>query len=104
MIKITPKIILVFLVSIATPTASGIWFLSEMSSRLKVLEDSVANIPSSDNSKILERIKANEINMQTNIKSIEALDADINELVDHVDSGFKKITGAMNSNPLSHGN
>ena len=103
-IKITPKLILIFLISIATPTASGIWFLSEMSSRLSNLEDSVSSIPSGDNSAILERITAVEINSKNNTNGVEKLDADIDKIVEHVDKSFKKITDNMNSNPLSLGN
>ena len=72
-----------------------------MSSRLSNLEDSVSNIPSSDNSVIVERITAVEINSKNNGASIEKLDADIDKIVDHVDSSFKKITDTINSNPLS---
>lgn len=103
-IKITPKIILVFLVSIATPTASGIWWLSQVSSRLTVLEDNLASIPSSDNSAIVERITAVEINANNNKNSIDKIDADIDKIVDHMDKSFKAVTESMNANPLSLGN
>ena len=103
-VKITPKLILLFLISIATPTASGIWWLSQVSSRLTVLEDNVASIPSSDNSAIVERITAVEINATNNKNSIDKIDADIDKIVDHVDKSFKAVTDSMNSNPLSLGN
>jgi len=103
-IKITPKLILIFLISIATPTASGIWFLSEMSSRLSNLEDSVSSIPSGDNSAILERITTVEINSTNNKTSIDKIDADIDKIVEHVDKSFKTVTESMNANPLSLGN
>ena len=103
-IKITPKIILVFLVSIATPTASGIWWLSQVSSRLTVLEDNLANIPSGDNSAIVERLKAVEINATNNKTSIDKIDADIDKIVEHVDKSFKTVTDSINANPLSLGN
>lgn len=103
-IKITPKLILIFLISIATPTASGIWFLSEMSSRLSNLEDSVSSIPSGDNSAILERITTVEINSTNNKTSIDKIDADIDKIVEHVDKSFKTVTESINANPLSLGN
>ena len=103
-VKITPKLILLFLISIATPTASGIWWLSQVSSRLTVLEDNVASIPSSDNSAIVERITAVEINATNNKNSIDKIDADIDKIVEHVDKSFKAVTDSMNSNPLSLGN
>lgn len=103
-VKITPKLILLFLISIATPTASGIWWLSQVSSRLTVLEDNVASIPSSDNSAIVERITAVEINATNNKTSIDKIDADIDKIVEHVDKSFKAVTDSMNSNPLSLGN
>jgi len=103
-IKITPKLILLFLISIATPTASGIWWLSQVSSRLTVLEDSMSSIPSGDNSAILERITAVEINATNNKNSIDKIDADIDKIVEHVDKSFKTVTESINSNPLSLGN
>ena len=103
-VKITPKLILLFLISIATPTASGIWWLSQVSSRLTVLEDNVASIPSSDNSAIVERITAVEINATNNKNSIDKIDADIDKIVEHVDKSFKAVTDSINSNPLSLGN
>ncbi len=103
-VTITPKLILLFLISIATPTASGIWFLSEITSRLSHLEDSMSSIPSGDNSAILERITAVEINASNNTNSLEKLDADVDKIVEHVDKSFKKITDSMNANPLSQGN
>lgn len=104
MIEITPKLILLFLISIGTPITSGIWFLSEMSSRLTALEDSVSSIPSGDNSAILERITAVEINATNNKTSIDKIDADIDKIVEHVDKSFKTVTESMNANPLSLGN
>jgi hypothetical protein len=103
-VLITPKLILIFLVSIGTPTASGIWFLSETTSRLSSLEDSISSMPSNDNSNILERITAVEINSKNNLDSIGRLDADVDKIVEHVDKSFKQVTDSMNSNPLSLGN
>jgi len=80
---------------------SGVWLIADLSSRLSSLEDSVSSIPSGDNSAIVERITAVEINSQNNEASIDKLDADIDKIVDHVDSSFKKITDTINSNPLS---
>ena len=103
-VTITPKLILIFLLSIATPTASGIWWLSQMSSRLTALEDNIANMPSSDNSAIAERIKAVEFISDYNERKVDKLGADIDKLVKHIDESFKKITDTMNNNPLSLGN
>ena len=75
-----------------------------MSSRLTVLEDNIANIPSGDNSAIVERITAVEINATNNKTSIDKIDADIDKIVEHVDNSFKAVTDSMNSNPLSLGN
>jgi hypothetical protein len=75
-----------------------------MSSRLTVLEDNVASIPSGDNSAIVERITAVEINATNNKNSIDKIDADIDKIVEHVDKSFKAVTDSMNSNPLSLGN
>ena len=57
-IQLTPKIILIFLLSIASPIAGGIYTYAQMQSRLTVLEDSMSSIPSGDNSAILESITA----------------------------------------------
>ena len=75
-----------------------------MQSRLTVLEDSMSSIPSGDNSAILERITAVEINSNNNKTSIDKIDADIDKIVDHVDKSFKTVTESMNANPLSLGN
>jgi len=83
---------------------SGVWLISDMSSRLSSLEDSVAGIPNSDNSEILERITAVEINVTNNKNLIEKIDADVDKLIEHVDKSFKTITDNINSNPLSIGN
>jgi len=75
-----------------------------MSSRLTALEDSVSSIPSGDNSAILERITAVEINATNNKTSIDKIDADIDKIMEHVDKSFKTVTESMNANPLSLGN
>ena len=75
-----------------------------MTSRLNALESSVGDLPTTDNSDLLERITAVEINADNNTASVDELDADIEKIVDHIDSSFKKITDNMNSNPLSLGN
>lgn len=75
-----------------------------MSSRLNNLEDSISSIPSGDNSAIVERITAVEINATNNKKSIDKIDADIDRIVEHVDKSFKAVTDSINSNPLSLGN
>jgi|TARA_B100001059_G_C17802225_1_gene566888 hypothetical protein len=75
-----------------------------MQSRLTVLEDSMSSIPSGDNSAILERITAVEINSSNNKTSIDKIDADIDKIVEHVDKSFKTVTESMNANPLSLGN
>tara|TARA_R100000995_G_C3405150_1_gene86769 strand:+ start:257 stop:451 length:195 start_codon:yes stop_codon:yes gene_type:complete len=64
----------------------------------------MSSIPSGDNSAILERITAVEINASNNTNSLEKLDADVDKIVEHVDKSFKKITDSMNANPLSQGN
>ena len=56
------------------------------------LEDNVASIPSSDNSAIVERITAVEINATNNKTSIDKIDADIDKIVEHVDKSFKTVT------------
>ena len=83
---------------------SGVWLIADLSSRLSSLEDSVSSMPSGDNSAILERITAVEINANNNTASVDELDADIEKIVEHIDKSFKKITDNMNSNPLSLGN
>lgn len=103
-IQLTPKIILIFLLSIASPIAGGIYTYAQMQSRLTVLEDSMSSIPSGDNSAILERITAVEINSNNNKTSIDKIDADIDKIVEHVDKSFKTVTESMNANPLSLGN
>ena len=75
-----------------------------MSSRLNNLEDSISSIPSGDNSAILERITAVEINSNNNKTSIDKIDAEIDKIVEHVDKSFKTVTDSMNANPLSLGN
>tara|TARA_R100001244_G_scaffold35199_1_gene32319 strand:- start:3339 stop:3566 length:228 start_codon:yes stop_codon:yes gene_type:complete len=75
-----------------------------MTSRLNNLEDSITNLPSADTSKIVERIKAIEVSTEFNERKLEKIDADIDKIVEHVDSSFRKITDTMNSNPLSLGN
>jgi len=84
--------------------SSGVWLIADLSSRLSSLEDSVASIPSGDNSAIVERITAVEINATNNKNSIDKIDADIDKIVEHVDKSFKAVTDSMNSNPLSLGN
>jgi len=84
--------------------SSGVWLIADLSSRLSSLEDSVASIPSGDNSAIVERITAVEINATNNKNSIDKIDADIDKIVEHVDKSFKAVTDPMNSNPLSLGN
>tara|TARA_R110000782_G_scaffold109172_2_gene198081 strand:- start:355 stop:570 length:216 start_codon:yes stop_codon:yes gene_type:complete len=71
---------------------------------LSSLEDSISSMPSNDNSNILERITAVEINSKNNLDSIGRLDADVDKIVEHVDKSFKQVTDSMNSNPLSLGN
>lgn len=83
---------------------SGVWLIADLSSRLSSLEDNFANIPSGDNTEILERVKAIEINSENNKTSIQKIDADIDKIVDHVDKSFKAVTDSINSNPLSLGN
>jgi len=75
-----------------------------MSSRLTALEDSIANMPSTDNSAIVERIKAVEFISDYNERKVDKLGVDIDKLVKHIDESFKKITDTMNNNPLSLGN
>ena len=75
-----------------------------MTSRLNALESSVGDLPTTDNSDLLERITAVEINANNNTASVDELDADIEKIVEHIDNSFKKITDNMNSNPLSLGN
>jgi len=103
-IAITPKLILSGVLIFASPIAGGIWYLADLSSRLSSLEDNVASIPSSDNSAIVERITAVEINATNNKTSIDKIDADIDKIVEHVDKSFKTVTESMNANPLSLGN
>tara|TARA_R100000734_G_C3246810_1_gene49677 strand:- start:6 stop:200 length:195 start_codon:yes stop_codon:yes gene_type:complete len=62
----------------------------------------VDNMPSSDNSSIVERIKAVEITTENNKELLDKANADIDKLVDHVNSSMKKITDSMNSNPLAN--
>jgi hypothetical protein len=100
-IKITPKLILIFLISVAAPMGSGVWLIADLSSRLSSLEDSIA---STDTSDIVERIKAVEFISTYNERKVDKLDVDIDKIVEHVDKSFKKITDTMNSNPLSVGN
>ena len=83
---------------------SGVWLIADLSSRLSSLEDSVASIPSGDNSAIVERITAVEINATSNKTFIDKIDADIDKIVEHVDKSFEKIISTINSNPLSLGN
>jgi|TARA_R110002012_G_scaffold32189_3_gene95448 hypothetical protein len=64
----------------------------------------MSSIPSGDNSAILERITAVEINSNNNKTSIDKIDADIDKIVEHVDKSFKTVTESMNANPLSLGN
>ena len=45
-------------------------------------------MPSNDNSNILERITAVEINSKNNLDSIGRLDADVDKIVEHVDKSF----------------
>ena len=80
------------------------WLIADLSSRLSSLEDSVASIPSGDNSAIVERITAVEINATSNKTFIDKIDADIDKIVEHVDKSFEKISSTINSNPLSLGN
>jgi len=84
--------------------SSGVWLIADLSSRLSSLEDSVASIPSGDNSAIVERITAVEINATNNKSQIEKIDADIDKIVEHVDKSFKTVTESINANPLSLGN
>tara|TARA_Y100000401_G_C8257541_1_gene191558 strand:+ start:176 stop:358 length:183 start_codon:yes stop_codon:yes gene_type:complete len=58
-------------------------------------------LPISDNTGLVERITAIEINSQNNLESIQKLNADVDKLVDHIDKSFKKITENLNTNPLS---
>jgi len=81
-----------------------VWLIADLSSRLSSLEDSVASIPSGDNSAIVERITAVEINATSNKTFIDKIDADIDKIVEHVDKSFEKISSTINSNPLSLGN
>ena len=83
---------------------SGVWLIADLSSRLSSLEDSVASIPSGDNSAIVERITAVEINATSNKTFIDKIDADIDKIVEHVDKSFEKISSTINSNPISLGN
>tara|TARA_R100000655_G_scaffold90821_1_gene131466 strand:+ start:454 stop:648 length:195 start_codon:yes stop_codon:yes gene_type:complete len=62
----------------------------------------VDNIPNSDNSSIVERIKAVEITIENNKELLDKANADIDKLVDHVNSSLKQITDNMNSNPLAN--
>ena len=78
------------------------WLIADLSSRLTSLEDNVANIPSSDNSAIVERITAVEMTTGNNKELLDKANADIDKLVDHVNSSMKKITDSMNSNPLAN--
>jgi len=66
--------------------------------------ETVNSIPSSDNSEIVERIKAVEVLSNYNEKQGEKLDADIEKLVDHLNRSLKQIESTINSNPLSLGN
>lgn len=72
-----------------------------MSSDLNHLQEVVNDLPISDNTGLVERITAIEINSQNNLESIQKLNADVDKLVDHIDKSFKKITENLNTNPLS---
>jgi len=72
-----------------------------MSSELNHLQEVVNDLPISDNTGLVERITAIEINSQNNLESIQKLNADVDKLVDHIDKSFKKITENLNTNPLS---
>ena len=61
-------------------------------------------MPSTDNSAIVERIKAVEFISDYNERKVDKLGVDIDKLVKHIDESFKKITDTMNNNPLSLGN
>ena len=76
--------------------------MSQQSSELKNLREMVDNIPNSDNSSIVERIKAVEITIENNKELLDKANADIDKLVDHVNSSLKQITDNMNSNPLAN--
>lgn len=103
-IKITPKLILIFLIGLGSPLGTGIWWLSNLESKLNHTIETVNSIPSSDNSEILERIKAVEVLSNYNEKKGEKLDADIEKLVEHLNRSLKQIESTINSNPLSLGN
>jgi hypothetical protein len=71
---------------------------------LSSLEDSVASIPSSDNSAIVERITAVEMTAENNKDLLDKANADIDKVVEHLNDSMEKITNSMNSNPLANGN
>jgi hypothetical protein len=83
---------------------SGVWLIADLSSRLSSLEDSVASIPSSDNSAIVERITAVEMTAENNKNLLDKANADIDKVVEHLNDSMEKITNSMNSNPLANGN
>jgi cell division septum initiation protein DivIVA len=83
---------------------SGVWLIADLSSRLSSLEDSVASIPSSDNSAIVERITAVEMTAENNKDLLDKANADIDKVVEHLNDSMEKITNSMNSNPLANGN
>tara|TARA_Y100001938_G_scaffold151096_1_gene245944 strand:+ start:4689 stop:4913 length:225 start_codon:yes stop_codon:yes gene_type:complete len=72
-----------------------------MSSELSHLQEVVNDLPISDNTGLVERITAIEINSQNNLESIEKINADVDKFIEHVDKNFKKITENLNTNPLS---
>ena len=56
----------------------------------------VDNMPSSDNSSIVERIKAVEITTENNKELLDKANADIDKLVDHVNSSMKNAKEISN--------
>jgi cell division septum initiation protein DivIVA len=96
--------VLIFLIGLGTPMGSGVWLIADLSSRLSSLEDSVASIPSSDNSAIVERITAVEMTAENNKDLLDKANADIDKVVEHLNDSMEKITNSMNSNPLANGN
>ena len=72
-----------------------------MQSRLSNLEDSIG---STENTAIVERVTAVEINSSNNLNSINKLDVDLEKVIEHIEKSFKTITDSMNSNPLSLSN
>ena len=102
---LSPAVVLTIVLSVVPAAASMVWWMSDLSTRLGVMEDSVESFETTDTSILQERLAALEAQTVVLNNVIEKLDGKIDDVENSVsvwaEKEFQKVYDIINKgNPL----